>query len=73
MVAEPEEAPVTPVTIPVKLLTVAFEVLLLDQDPDEMESDNWIVVPVQTDDGPVITDGEFTIATVVVAIHPATE
>ena len=51
IVTEPE---LTPVTIPVEELTVAIEVLLLNQKPPEVPSDKVVVPPIHSLVVPVI-------------------
>lgn len=67
MVAVPE---VIPVTIPDNEPTAATEELLLVQTPPETELLSIIVVPTQTEDGPVIAPGAELTVTVAVAMQP---
>jgi hypothetical protein len=60
----------TPTTMPVVVPTVAKLTLPLLHVPEPLESDNVIVEPVQTFDGPLIGSGLEIIVTVVVAIQP---
>jgi hypothetical protein len=59
----------TPVTIPAEL-TVAAEVLLLNQVPPVGVELSVMVVPVQTDEGPAIGVGALLTVTVVVMLQP---
>ena len=60
----------TPVTIPVRAPTLAVPGALLLQTPPPTGSVRVIVFPVQTTEGPDITDGVDRTVTVVVLIQP---
>ena len=68
MVAEPED---TPVTIPVPAPTVALVVLLLLQTPPGAASDNVIVEPAHTAEGPEIVPALTLAITVMVLVTVA--
>ena len=66
MIAVPAD---TPVTIPVRLATVAFDGLLLLHVPPVAVFDNVVVNPAHTDDVPDIAEGApLTVTTTVAGV-----